>query len=131
MQKRWLPITLAALAFLPAQAFALTMECHSYKAWHDDALKLEERRADYVVTSEQGSETFIKTVSKNFGVLIDAGVNDQKEIHLFVHDSISGIPVIIVDSMIFVPTCYQWDAKAPKAEVPASQMWFLSKKRWP
>lgn len=123
--KAWL---CAALAFLPPQAFALTVQCNHYKSWHNGTLKLEERRADYVVTFERGTETFIKTVSKSFGVLIDAGRGDNGETHTFVRDSISGIPVIIVDSMIFVPTCYPWDAKAPKADVPAKSLWLLKPK---
>lgn len=123
--KAWL---CAALAFLPAQAPALTMQCNVYSAWHNQTLKLEEGRADYVVTSERGPETFVKTVSKSFGVLIDAGRGEQGETHTFVHDSISGIPVIIVDGMIFTPTCYPWDAKAPKAEVPVKSLWLLKPK---
>jgi hypothetical protein len=127
--------TLIALAvcLIPFQAAALTMQCNHYAAWHNSSLTLEEHETYYSMTSENGTDMLGKSISKRFGMLIEVGFNmkNQADTHTFVHDSISGIPVIIVDSMIFVPTCYQWDAKAPKAEVPASQMWFLSKKRWP
>jgi hypothetical protein len=104
MKRAWL---LAALALLPAQANSLTMQCNSYVGRNYPGIKLEEYQKSYVVSWEGFTETYNKSITKHFGVLMDGGVHDtdNTEEHIFLHDDMSGVNVIILDSMIFIPVC--------------------------
>lgn len=121
---------IAALAFLPTQALALKVECKNFAAWHNSSLKLEEHQNYYSVTTDGKTETFQKVITKSFGTLLDAGLNmeNRADQHIFAHDSIGGVPVIIVDSMIFMPTCAEWNIAAPKPVVAPEGLWLLKPK---
>jgi hypothetical protein len=124
----------AALALLPAQAFALTLKCNHYEALGTPSIKLEETETAFRVQWEGSETAYMKTMIKVYGVLVDAGfrkVDGVEETHAFRHDALSGIDVIISDGVVFMPVCYAWDAKAPKPELAPDKLWFLSKKKWP
>ena len=121
-------LTLLLLAPLPAHA--LTVKCDSYKSWRNPSFTLQERQDDYLVNWEGKSQTFRKVISKRFGTLIDGGVDAQNppDEHIFAHETISGVPVIILDSMIFMPACNGWDKNAPKQAVEPQGLWLLKPK---
>jgi len=123
-----------AAAVLPAQSLALTLKCNHYEALGKPSVKLEETRDEFIVSWDNLNARYRKIIVKQFGILMDGGYrkfDDIEETHIFRHDAISGIDVIVADSIIFTPTCYPWDANAPKSELEPQHLWFLSKKRWP
>ncbi len=124
----------AALFMIPAQASALKMQCNYYEALGKPSVKLEETRDEFIVSWDNFNERYRKIIVKRFGVLMDGGYlmrDDVEETHIFRHDAISGIDIIVADSIIFTPVCSGARLNAPKAEIQPEHLWFLSPKRWP
>jgi hypothetical protein len=98
----------AALTLISGQSNADAQQCNTYTARHDADLRLVETKDDFTVSWENFSETYKKTYMKSFGVIMDAGykgVGPDNETHLFMHDKLDGIDVIILDSIVMLPSC--------------------------
>jgi hypothetical protein len=96
---------IAALALLPVSAHA---ECNDYVGRHYPYIRLHEEKMKLTVSYDQWAVSMDKVILKPFGVLIDGGVEMgelSQPTHSIVRDKIDGETVIIVDSIIFVPSC--------------------------
>ena len=92
-------------------AFASTAaaeECNFYAARDYPAIKLIEDGKTVTVKWEGYSETYEKTITKPFGVLME-GAFDPKDknaaTHIFTRTKVGGKGAIIFDSLIFYPAC--------------------------
>lgn len=107
--RAWL---LAALAMLPTQALALTSTCNQYVARDAPTVKFKEDAQTFTVSFERYEETYMKVITKTFGMLIEGGIEKNgtpnPRQHYLIRENLQGIPTIILDSIIFVPDC---DAK--------------------
>lgn len=102
MVKAWV---VAALALLPAQAVA-GAKCDQYVARDYPDARITETESGFTAKWERYEETYIKTMSKRFGMLVEAaGVLNQAEEHTFAHEKINGVDVLIFDSIVFLPNC--------------------------
>ena len=96
----------ALLAAIASNAAAA--ECNFYAARDYPAIKLIEDGKTVTVKWERYSETFEKTVTKPFGVLMEGAFDPEDKTaasHIFTRTDVGGKSAIIFDSLIFYPVC--------------------------
>ena len=92
--------------FLIAASSSPPEACNIYTARDYRHIKLEEHEKTITVVFDQFNETFSKVTTKPFGVLQEAGVEeDGKTVHVFSRTKVDGMEAIIFSSMVFFPDC--------------------------
>lgn len=92
--------------FLIASSAAPPEACNIYAARDYPSIKLSEDDRTITIVFDQFNETFQKVVTKPFGVLQEAGVEeDGKTEHVFSRTKVDGMDAIIFSSMVFFPDC--------------------------
>lgn len=97
----------ALLSFLLLTAAPATPEaCHIFAARDYPGMKLSEDDKTISIVWERYYETYMKVITKPFGVLQEAGVEDDgKTVHVFSRTKVDGKEALIFESMIFFPDC--------------------------
>jgi hypothetical protein len=92
--------------FLIVASSAPTAACNVYAARDYEHIKIEERETTLIVTYDKWDMTLEKVITKPFGALQEAGVEeDGKTEHVFSRTKVDGKDAIIFSSMIFFPNC--------------------------
>lgn len=83
-------------------------DCNFYAARDYPAIKLIEDGKTVTIKWERYSETYEKTITKPFGVLMEGAFDPEDKTaatHIFTRTKVGGKGAIIFDSLIFYPAC--------------------------
>lgn len=100
--------TFAAGLFAAIASNAAANGCNFYAARDYPEIKLVEDGKTITIKWERYSETYEKTVTKQFGVLMEGAFDHEDSkagAHIFTRTDVGGKGAIIFDSLIFYPAC--------------------------
>lgn len=98
----------AAGLFAAISGNVAAADCNFYAARDYPAIKLVEDGKTVTVKWERYSETYEKTITKPFGVLMEGAFDPKDKAaapHIFTRTDVGGKGAIIFDSLIFYPAC--------------------------